>query len=660
MRILRVSHSAVVSAWRARERELTRLGNHVELITAFRWNEGGHEVTLSPEPEESVIGARTWGRHPALFLYDPRPLWRALGRRWDVIDIHEEPYALATAEVLLIRALRRQQAPYALYSAQNIYKRYPVPFRWLERWALRNARAVIVCNAEAGTIVQRKGYPGRPDLIPLGVDVGRYRDVEAASAILTRLDGVHVGYVGRLEPHKGVDVLLDAVARRTQLRLTLVGGGTMESALRRRVDEEGLASRVTILGSLPEDSIPSVLKRFDVLAVPSRTTDSWVEQFGRVAVEAMAAGVPVVASESGALPDVVGEGGLLVPEGDPDALGDALLRVGTDADLARELVARGRTVADRADWAHVAASYLRVYRRMAKKAHRRTADENPPEILVVAFGSRELLGDALEPLKHLDVTVIDNSSLPEIAALCAELGVRYLDPRSNRGFAAGVNYGLLHRQHPDRDLLLLNPDAVIDPEGVAVLHRHLRSDATLASVAPRQVDATGHPTRVAWPWPTPWRSWLEAVGLGRLGRQGDYVIGSILLLRAEALDEVGPLDEHFPLYAEETDWAMRAAALGWRHELVPDVVAIHVGGATSGDAHRREKLFYAGQERLMRKHYGALGWQLARAGQILGAEARARILRGERGAQARRRATILRSGPLRSAPRLEENPGARG
>ena len=75
----------------------------------------------------------TWGRHPALFVYDPRPLWRALGEAYDVIDVHEEPFALATAEVLLLRWLRRNRAPVVLYTAQNLHKRYPPPFRWLER-----------------------------------------------------------------------------------------------------------------------------------------------------------------------------------------------------------------------------------------------------------------------------------------------------------------------------------------------------------------------------------------------------------------------------------------------------------------------------------------------------------------------------------------------
>ena len=87
------------------------------------------------------------------------------------------------------------------------------------------------------------------------------------------------------------------------------------------------------------------------------------------------------------------------------------------------------------------------------------------------------------------------------------------------------------------------------------------------------------------------------------------MIGSVLLLRAEALDQVGALDERFFLYAEETDWAYRAHRLGWRHAAVHEVRAVHVGAGTSGDAARREAHFHASQERYLRKHYGALGWQ---------------------------------------------------
>ena len=157
---LRVSHSAVVDAWRERERALRRLGHRVDVVSAAAWSEGGRRVALSARPDEPVVAARTVGSHPALFLYDPRPLWRALGRPVDVIDIHEEPFALATAEVLLLRWLRRQRAPYLLYSAQNIDKRHPVPFRWLERAALRHASGRQRLQRRGGPHRRAQGLPG--------------------------------------------------------------------------------------------------------------------------------------------------------------------------------------------------------------------------------------------------------------------------------------------------------------------------------------------------------------------------------------------------------------------------------------------------------------------------------------------------------------------
>lgn len=182
MRVLRISHSATVGPWRARERALRGRGEQIELITARRWHAGGAEVMLD-DAEPWVRPASTLGRHPALFLYSPGPLWQALGEQWDVIDIHEEPFALATAEVLLLRWLRRQTAPFVLYSAQNIRKRYPVPFRWFERMALRAASGLSVCNSEAGAICVDKGFSGRPQLVPLGVETERMPDDAGRPAV---------------------------------------------------------------------------------------------------------------------------------------------------------------------------------------------------------------------------------------------------------------------------------------------------------------------------------------------------------------------------------------------------------------------------------------------------------------------------------------------
>ncbi|OLT21854.1 group 1 glycosyl transferase [Ornithinimicrobium sp. CNJ-824] len=649
MRVLRLFHSGVMTAWRARERELRRLGHDVRLLSARRWDEGGAVVTLRPDPGEKdgdVVPVATVGHHPALFAYDPRPIWRALGERWDVLDLHEEPFAVSTFMSLGMRTIRRNRAPYALYSAQNIDKRYPVPFRWWERWTLRHARALIVCNNEAGEICRRKGFPGVPDVIPLGVDVERFSPADRRPPVADA--PVQVGYVGRLAPHKGVDVLLDAVAAHPELELTVVGAGPQEEELRQRPDEPGLSERVRFAGAATQEELPGLLQGMDVLAVPSLTTPGWVEQFGRVVVEAMAAGVPVVASDSGALPDVVGEAGLLVPEGDPAALGEALLRVGREPGLWERLHQAGLERAQECSWERVAQRYDEVYRRMTHSTRSEVADTTDPEAVVVAYGSPELLRSALEPVRELTVTVVDNSSLPEIRDLCAELGVRYLDPGWNGGFAAGVNHALAHRQTPGSDVLLLNPDAIVDVDGVRQLHRALRADPDLASVAPAQVDADGRPARVAWPFPTPVRSWIEAKGLGRLNdRHEDYVIGSVLLLRAEALEQVGGFDDDFFLYAEETDWAKRASLMGWHHRLVPEVTAVHFGAATSTDPQRREVHFHAGQERYFRKHFGGAGWQSARSAQVMGAALRSALLPGGRAEHARMRATLLCRGPKR-------------
>ncbi len=659
MKVLRVSHSAVVDAWRERERELRRRGVDVRLLSARAWDEAGRVVPLVPRPGEDVVGVRTFGSHPALFVFDPVALWRELGHDVDVLDLHEEPYALATLEILALRRLRRlltgrprRLAPYALYSAQNIEKRYPPPFRWFERAVLRRAAAISVCNV-AGEIAVRKGFRGEVRWIPLGFDPDVFHPADDARPAATGVAPdrpVRVGYAGRLVDYKGVRVLLDAAESSDGLRLDLVGDGPLRAEVVARAACSG--GRVTLHPGTDAEGLAAFYRSVDVLAVPSLVTPGWVEQFGRVVVEAMACGTPVVATSTGALPDVVGDAGVLVPPDDVPALREALERVGCDPELAARLRAAGLERAATCTWASVADDYHGMYRSMTGDRTPSAAGADPGpgravEVVVVAYHRPDLLELALAPVAgHFPVTVVDNSSSPEVKAAAVAAGARYLDPGRNGGFAAGVNHALADRLAPDADVLLLNPDAVVDPYDVHRLSAALAGDPRLASVGPRQVDDDGVPARVAWPFPTPGGAWLEAVGLGHLRTREDFVIGSVLLLRAEALTDVGPLDETFFLYAEETDWARRAAGRGWRHTVVQDAVATHAGGATSSDETRREQTFHASQERYYRKHFGTLGWQAARGAALAGAAVRGVVLPGERGAAARRRAMLYARGPI--------------
>lgn len=278
------------------------------------------------------------------------------------------------------------------------------------------------------------------------------------------------------------------------------------------------------------------------------------------------------------------------------------------------------------------------------------------QVVVVAFGSTEPLQACLESLgSAFPTTVIDNSSSAQTRKLVEGFGHRYDDPGANLGFAAGVNRALeLLVRCPD-DILLVNPDATIRPDAVAALHERLHRDPRLACVAPAQRGQDG-PARVAWPFPSPSAAWLEAFGLARFIRGNEFLIGSILLIKAAALADVGLFDERYFLYAEETDWQMRAVGRGWKVSLVNDVEGFHAGAGTGGNPQARLMQFHASQERLIRKHYGWLGWHSYRVAAMTGALIRSAIAPPERRAAARERLRLLKAGPAKMASVV----GARG
>jgi glycosyltransferase involved in cell wall biosynthesis len=278
--------------------------------------------------------------------------------------MYEEPFSVVALQTLLLREIFAPRAALVFYSAVNVMRAWRWPYRGIERLVLRRADGAYAPNQEAPRILRSKGFGGdRPvAVIPLGVDVERFASAEPMD--LAGIPRPRVGFVGRLEPVKGVDVLLDAF-RQLPMRASLVVAG--DGPERRRLVGDGVYVRAPVRHA----DLPAFLKSLDVLVLPSVTIlPLHREQFGRVLVEAMAAGVPVIGSSSGAIPEVVGDAGLVVPERVPGALARAINTVLTESALRQSLIERGsRRARTHFDWAIVAKQTLDLFH--AAVAHRR-------------------------------------------------------------------------------------------------------------------------------------------------------------------------------------------------------------------------------------------------------------------------------------------------
>ena len=363
IRILRIYHSAVVDEYRQRERALRqRHGHDVHVVCPPSWPEGSGLVRPGIDAEVPVHIVPVRGpAHPNLFWYHGPELEAVIRRlRPDIVDLHEEPFGLAVARALPVVQREAPKAKLCLYTAQNLPKRYPPPFSLFERRALAAAAAAYPCSTEAGQRLRARGFRGSVHVIPLGVTI--------PPAIRTHSGQIRVGFIGRLDPAKGALIAVRAfvlAAADTEASLAVIGSGRELDALRTEVSEAAIGGQVEFAGSVSQDEALRRIAGMDIVLIPSLTTPHWKEQFGRVAVQAMAHGAAVIASDSGALREVVADAGVLVPEGDVGRFARELRRL-LDEPLRRaELSARGRIRAiQHFSWDVVADKCDRLYREL--------------------------------------------------------------------------------------------------------------------------------------------------------------------------------------------------------------------------------------------------------------------------------------------------------
>jgi glycosyltransferase involved in cell wall biosynthesis len=341
VRAIVVSHLYADPANRAKLRELAGLGVTLAAAVPDRpsTREGSPKISASGEDaglQIVPIPARGPAGDPNLLEWNAKAFRRLIAEfKPDLIHVEEEPWTQPAT--LGLRTARRLGIPGVIATAESLPRSYSIGQRFRRERSLRQAAGVIGSNNLALTLaIKRRPTVPHLSLPRLGV---------TPPALAARIPhpGLAIGFVGRLVPERGLDLLFRAcVALAGKWTLTVVGTGPSQEELEELAQRLGIAARISWMGALPRPAVDAIWPRLDCLVLPSRTTQRWVMNVGRAALHAMAHSVAVVGTDSGALRELIGGGGRIVPEEDVPALTAALQELYSDKALCERLGAAGR------------------------------------------------------------------------------------------------------------------------------------------------------------------------------------------------------------------------------------------------------------------------------------------------------------------------------
>jgi glycosyltransferase involved in cell wall biosynthesis len=219
-----------------------------------------------------------------------------------------------------------------------------------------------VRNSMAKDVLEQKGYKGRLEIITHGVDTDAFkpRDMSTQNKDTKPV----IGYVGSLVEQKGINHLLKA-AHDLQCKILIVGDGREKENLSKL--SRDLQIDVQFEPAASHKQVADYMNRMDIFVLPSLSRPNWVEKFGRVLIEAMACGIPVIGSSSGEIPNVLREAGLIFKEGDPDDLRNKITSLLNNKDLRIKLGKLGRERAVKNySWRSIAGKTVNIYEQLLK------------------------------------------------------------------------------------------------------------------------------------------------------------------------------------------------------------------------------------------------------------------------------------------------------
>jgi len=364
MRILVASHTYIVDINRAKFKILANLepGIEVTVVVPKCWKPGGVqnkiiETQFCQEGSFKVFpisnfsqnnqGLLTFGTDIIQLLHEFRP---------QIIQVEQGSKSLAYAQLILLNKWLNLKAKNIFFTWWNLPYQLKWPASVLEDCNLQHTDGIITGNLDGAKILHQRGYAGAMEVMPqLGVDETLFYRT-SKDADLSRKFGIQptdfvVGYVGRFVEEKGLLTLAAALAglKKTPWKWLLVGQGKLRSQIAEKSLKWGISDRIIWVESVSHEDIPPYINLMDCLVLPSQTsykfktltTVGWKEQFGHVLIEAMACKIPVIGSDCGEIPHVIGDAGLIFPEGNAEKLRECLHELMKRPELAADLGKRG-------------------------------------------------------------------------------------------------------------------------------------------------------------------------------------------------------------------------------------------------------------------------------------------------------------------------------
>lgn len=381
MRVLAIDHMGVVESEHEKYRQLAKY-NDVELTVLIPeyWRLNFRKISLPEsyfrseghEGTYKVIVGKTFlaGRGGCSFYYTS--LIKTLRDfKPHIVHIFQEPWSFFAFQAIFWRNLLVPQAKVVFLTWENLYRNFTYPsllslvYSFIDRYTYQNADYVLPTSQGAKKVLIRKGFPGKVKVVPWGTDPQLFKK-ENATGLRRKLElgnSFVIGCVGRLVREKGILTLIEAVSGISyDYKLLLVGSGPLKDEIIKEAGFTGIRDRVILVGAVRQSELPGYYSLMGVLVLPSLTTKDWKEQFGRVLIEAMACQTPVIGSESGEIPRIIGKTGLTFKENDIEDLRKKIIQLIENPSWASELGRKGRErVLEKYTWKKFAREIHTVY-----------------------------------------------------------------------------------------------------------------------------------------------------------------------------------------------------------------------------------------------------------------------------------------------------------